>query len=57
MSINNSGQVVGGAYSSINDAGQYVGGAGIRMPNNPDPNDQLISGGTTTTLPYFALCD
>ena len=52
MSINGSGQVVGGQYSSINDSGQYVGGAGVKVPND-NPNDQLVSGGTTTTLSYF----
>jgi hypothetical protein len=55
MSINNSGQVVGGPYSSVNDAGQYVGGgaSGIVSPNYQNVSDQLVSGGTTTTLSYF----
>ena len=52
MSINDSGQVVGGQYSSINDSGQYVGGAGVKIPND-SPNNQLVSGGTTTSLSYF----
>ncbi len=53
MSINNLGQVVGGPYSSINDLGQYVGGAGVASEANKSVNDQLVSGGTTTTLQYF----
>ena len=34
MSINNSGQVVGGPYSSINGSGQYVGSAISGVNNN-----------------------
>jgi uncharacterized membrane protein len=55
MSINNSGQVVGGQYSSIDDLGQYVGGqtAGIVIPN-PSTTSEFVSHGTTTTLsPLF----
>jgi len=50
MSINNSGQVVGGPYSSINDSGQYVGGAFSGIYGNYSLSNQLVSGGTTTTL-------
>jgi hypothetical protein len=51
MSINDSGQVVGGANSSINNAGQYVGGqsAGVQVAN-PGVTSYLMSGGATTTL-------
>ncbi len=54
MSINNLGQVVGGSHSSINDQGQYVGGAFSGVYGGANINDQLVSGGTTTTLQYFA---
>ncbi len=52
MSINDSGQVVGGQYASINNQGQYVGGqsAGI-LTGNYSTTSVLLSGGTTTTLP------
>ena len=50
MSINSSGQVVGGPYSSINDSGQYVGSAWSGIQNNYNTTAQLISGGTTTPL-------
>jgi uncharacterized membrane protein len=55
MSINNLGQVVGGPYASINDSGQYIGGTGSGVYNTSySLPDQLVSGGTTTTLAYFA---
>ena len=51
VSINNSGQVVGGPYSSINDSGQYVGGTFSGVYNtNYSLDNQLVSGGTTTLL-------
>ena len=55
MSINNSGQVVGGQYSSINGTGQYVGGQGAGiLTDNPTTTSVLVSGGITTTLsPLF----
>ena len=51
-SINSEGQVVGGKNSSINDSGQYVTGplSGINT-GNVDGTSQLVSGGTTTSLP------
>jgi hypothetical protein len=56
MSINDSGQVVGGQYSSINNLGQYVGGqeAGIQT-YNPSTGTVLVSGGTTTNLSSFLI--
>ena len=50
MSINNSGQVVGGPYSSVNDSGQYVGSAWSGIQNNYNTTNQLVSGGIITTL-------
>ncbi len=50
MSINDSGQVVGGPYSSINSVGTYVGGSASGVQNNYGLDNQLISGGATTTL-------
>jgi len=51
MSINNSGQVVGGDYVSINSSGQYVGGGGAGVyPGNENMPNQLVSGGTTTVM-------
>ena len=55
MSINDSGQVVGGQNSSINGSGQYVGGpnAGIQT-DNPGTTSWLVSG-STTALPSLFL--
>ena len=50
MSINGSGQVVGGPYSSINDSGQYVGSAWGGIQDNYNNTGQLISGATITAL-------
>jgi hypothetical protein len=54
ISVNNSGQAVGGDYVSINNSGQYVGStdAGI-YPSNSNIQSQLVGGGTTTLLPLF----
>jgi probable HAF family extracellular repeat protein len=54
MSINNSGQVVGGPFVSINDAGQYAGGGYGGVINNPNQttSPQLISGGASTSLGF-----
>jgi hypothetical protein len=51
MSINDSGQAVGGQYSAINNPGQYVGGqnAGI-LTDSFSTSSVLVSGGSTTTL-------
>jgi hypothetical protein len=53
MSINDSGQVVGGPFTSINNAGQYVGGGygGIINPND-NTAPQLVSGGVSTPLTF-----
>jgi uncharacterized membrane protein len=60
MSINDSGQVVGGPFTSINNAGQYVGGgfAGVINPNDSTAA-QLVSGGSSTTLQFtpYAIND
>jgi uncharacterized membrane protein len=49
--INNSGQVVGGDYTSINDQGQYVGGLGLTNTMAP----QFVSGGVATAPPIAAV--
>jgi uncharacterized membrane protein len=53
MSINDSSQVVGGAFTSINNLGQYVGGGygGVINPND-NTTPQLVSGGVTTPLQF-----
>jgi uncharacterized membrane protein len=50
--INDSGQVVGGHYSSINDQGQYVGsaGAGLDYKDQFSMPPQSVSSGVTTVL-------
>jgi hypothetical protein len=54
MSINDSGQVVGGPFTSINNTGQYVGGGYGGVINNPNESTapELVSGATSTQLTF-----